>query len=111
MKRAALLLICSTLGSLAGCATAPQAAPPTMLTVRHSLTPCPHPPDMTAAQLADAAGRVDGDAPFDGVDNVEALTARHLMVRTHVKALEAALRCYDAQAQAEQATEGGADER
>lgn len=111
MRRAALLLICLTIGSAAGCATAPQPSP-TVLTVRHAMTPCPHPPDMTADQLATMAGRVDGDAPFDGPGNVDALTARHQAVRAHVKALEAALRCYDRQAQAGQADEeGGADER
>lgn len=110
MRRAVLLLICLTIGSAAGCATAPQPSP-TVLTVRHVMTPCPHPPDMTAEQLATMAGRVDGDAPFDGLGNVDVLTARHEVIRTHVKLLEAALRCYDRQAQAGQADEGGADDR
>lgn len=98
MRHAALLLICSTLGSVAGCATAPPHAP-TMLAVRHVMTPCPHPQAMTTDQLAAMTGRVDGDTPFDGPGNTDVLTARHLVIRDHVKALEAALRCYDEQAE------------
>lgn len=109
MRRAALPLICLTIGSAAGCASAPPRSP-AVLDVRHVMTPCPHPPAMTADQLAAMAGRVDGDAPFDGPGNVDVLTARHLVLRAHVKDLEAALRCYDRQAQAGP-VEGGAGER
>jgi hypothetical protein len=49
--------------------------------------------------LADIAGRVEGNEPFDGPANVDALTARHLAIRAYVRQLEAALACYEAQAE------------
>lgn len=104
MRRVMPLLICLMLGSVAGCAHTPPRQEPTVLTVRHLFTPCPHPTPLTANELASTAGTVDGDAPFDGPANVDALTARHQMIRTYVRLLEAALSCYDAQAA------GGPDE-
>lgn len=99
MRHVMLLLICLMLGSAMGCAHTQPTQPLQELTVRHLVTPCPHPVPLTAADIASVAGRVDGDAPLDGPANVDALTARHQMIRDYVRQLEAALGCYDAQAE------------
>ena len=92
MKRAAKLLTCLTLFSLFAFAGAGCAAKPEVVTVRQVYTPCPRPAPLTGLPL------VDGNLPLDSLANVDALTARHLIVFAHIDTLNAALDCYEAQA-------------
>ena len=90
MLRASVLLICLIgLGSLFGCSAAlPLPAAPVVITVQR----CARPASPTLPQLR-------GDIPFDSPGQVEATLTRDARLRLYAAQLNAALDCYDAQAE------------
>ncbi len=89
MRRVVVPLVCLILGS--GCAARPA---PIEYTLHRAAVDCPRPAPLTATDLP----LIDGEVPLDSPRNVDALLARHIRIKAHVRELDAALNCYETQA-------------
>lgn len=86
MKRAALLLIIITSLWTNGCARHPAPPPPVVV----PLAPCPAP-------AAPPLPRINEEQMLDTPATVNALWQRETLLRHYLKALRAALACYEEQ--------------